>query len=103
MTQVKFMDDIVNEYRKQFDTPVLTHYVSNDMSSNYYFLDDNGNDQDDAGNKYYVDQFDLQEYFDDDNEIDADGEYKNTYTDETLESKAQALQELAFVIVGGKL
>lgn len=100
MAQVKFMDDIVAEYRRLFDTPILTHYTANEMASNYYFLDKDGNTQDENGNYYYVDQFTLQEYFDYESE---DNGLCNSYDNEPLEEKAYALQELAYVTTGGQL
>ncbi len=126
MTQVKFMDDIVAEYNRLFKddetAPRLIGYVSNDMASNYYFMDAKGNTKDENGNKYYVDQFTLQEYFDNDSceyDYKAGGdkvckehpelgaihimETCNTYEIESLEYKAHALQELAFVTCGGQL
>lgn len=112
MAQVKFMDEIVDEYRRLFEdderAPVLLHYVSNDMASNYYFKT-RGSD-----NSYYVDQFTLQEYFNNDGDeytYNADGTKQckdhpglspihvmdtcNTYEIESLENKAHALYELA--------
>ena len=106
MAQVNFMNEIVNEYRKQFkdDTtaPILTGYVSNDMTSNYYFIPAGTEYVPHAERPYYVDQFTLQEYFDDD-DADDDTTEPTGYNNATLLDKVHALQELAYVTCGGQL
>lgn len=106
MTQVKFMDDIVAEYNRLFaddkSAPLLTHYTANEMASNYYFATPDGKATDDQGNLFYVDQFTLQEWFDLDDE-DGNNTGDNDYESQSLENKAHALYELAYVTCGGQL
>lgn len=79
-----FMQSIIDEYNAHHVTevtPKIDRFVSNDMSSNYYFTW--------QGRELYVDQFDLQESFDDETE-EANSAWRNA----DLSDKAYALAEL---------
>lgn len=82
------MQSIIDEYNSNHVTsvtPKIHRYVSNDMTSVYYFTWD--------GAEQYVDQYDLQEYFIEDYENygDTNG---NEWANISTSDKAYALAEL---------
>ena len=83
-----FMTTLKDTYNKEYKgaiddgtAPELTRIVTNDMTSNYYFTY--------KGDTLYIDQFELQEYFSDD-----DDESNDRYNESTLNDKVYALSEM---------
>ena len=84
----QFMNQLADAYNNECKdsiangtAPELTRIVTNDMTSNYYFTY--------KGETLYIDQFELQEYFSDD-----DDESNDRYNESTLNDKVYALSEM---------
>lgn len=86
----QFMKQLAIRHNRLFkgdDEPTCNRIVTNDMTSNYYFTFN--------GVETYVDQYDLQEWFDDDEGTEEDRLSNKLYLESDLNAKAYALNELA--------